>query len=68
MCPSLRVFRVRPEDEPEDKVLRVRPEAGLQEMLRQVSGRVTPTVEESSRANTEEGCGLKRSRDCRLLQ
>jgi hypothetical protein len=52
--PPLRLFRLRPEDEPEDQVLRVRLEAGVQEVLRQVSGRVAAQVEEATRSDAAE--------------
>lgn len=47
----LRLLRVRPEDEPEDQVLRVRPQARLQEVLREVPGRVPAPLEAPARSH-----------------
>lgn len=55
MCAPLRVLRLRSENEPEDQVLRVRLEAGVQEVLREVSRRVEETPAASTRSHPEEG-------------
>lgn len=54
MCAPLRLLCVRPEDEPEDQVLRDRSEAGVQEVLRQVPGRVPASSAQSSRGHAQE--------------
>lgn len=57
--PPLCLRVLRPEDEPEDQVLRVRSAAGLQEVLRQVPARIEEAPATNARVHAQEDTGLR---------
>lgn len=52
---SLRLFSLRPKNEPKNQILRMRLEARLQEMLREVSQRVKKPSEEAAWGRPSKG-------------
>lgn len=63
MRASFRLRLLRPEDESEDKVLRVRSATGLQEVLREVPAGAEETYEAHARPHTQADTRIMRKRN-----
>ena len=64
---QVRLLRLRPADDGEDQVLRGGPQAGVQEVLRQVSSRPQAQAQEVPRVGGCPGPATDHNVNCKLL-